>query len=66
MSIPPSSSPSELKLWSIAQLFGFSLVIIGTLLYNEVIIIPGSTYAPPKREELEALVENADGYTDEK
>jgi len=45
-----------LHMWSIAQGGGFVLLIIGTLLYNEIIRIPGSYYPPPAREELESLV----------
>lgn len=51
-----TSYGEPLSVWSIAQLGGFLLLILGTLLYNEVIRIPWSYYPPPSREELESLV----------
>jgi len=47
----------SLSLWSIGQFGGFTLLILGTLLYNEIVRIPWSYYPPPLREELETLVQ---------
>jgi len=44
--------------WSYLQAGGFCLLIVGTIIYNEIIKMPCLEYAQPTKEELETLLEN--------